>query len=77
MDQKPVTRTRTDADRIQHLADADSQGETVILETDADSGMLGEVVTTSQTRVLDEDISVADGMRDGVTGVKPKPGEEW
>jgi len=65
-----VELTKTDRDRIEQMADADGRAENVVnVEADSQGGLIGRLTTTSQTRVLDDRSSPADGMRQGPSGV--------
>lgn len=62
-----VTRTKTDTDRIEQMADAGGQVENVVNIDAGSRGFgIGSVTSSSQTRVLDEEDSPADAMRGGV-----------
>ena len=62
-----VSRTKTDEERIEQMADADGRAENVVnIEADSTGFVVGTVTSTSQTRVLDDRTTPADAMRDGV-----------
>ena len=52
------------------MCDADGRAENVVnVEADSSGGLVGRLTSTSQTRVLDEESSPADGMKRGTSGV--------
>jgi hypothetical protein len=68
-----VELTKTDRDRIEQMADADGRAENVVnVETDSRGGLIGRLTSSSQTRVLDDESSPADAMREGPSGVPDK-----
>ena len=61
-----LQRTKTDSDRIEQMADADGRAENVVnIEADNRGNLVGSVTSVSQTRVLPDEVSPADAMRDG------------
>ena len=66
MTDESVTRTKTDRDRIEQMADADGRAENIVnIEADSRGYLVGSVTSSSQTRVLPDDESPADAMREG------------
>lgn len=66
-----VELTKTDKDRIDQMADADGRAENIVnVVTDSRGGLIGRLTSTSQTRVLDDESSPADAMREGPSGVR-------
>lgn len=70
MSDSRVELTKTDRDRIEQMADADGRAENVVnVESDSRGGLVGTLTTSSQTRVLDDVTSPAEGMKSGPSGV--------
>jgi hypothetical protein len=66
----PLELTKTDRDRIEQMADADGRAENVVnVETDSRGGLIGSLTSSSHTRVLDDESSPGDAMREGPSGV--------
>lgn len=64
MTDEGVTRTKTDRDRIEQMADADGRAENIVnIEADERGYLVGTVTSSSQTRVLPDEVSPADAMR--------------
>ena len=64
MDGEALKRTKTDIDRIEQMADADGRAENIVnIEADQRGNLVGSVTSTSQSRVLPDEVSPAEAMR--------------
>ena len=72
-----VNRTRTDEDRVEHLADADGHGTHVVnMDVDVRPWLAGTVVSAVQVQALDDDLSPADALERGGLGLGEEPRTE-
>lgn len=74
---RTIDRTRTDEERIEHLAEADGNGERAVeLDVAVRPWLAGSVVSAVQTQILDGR-SPAEAMERGVVdGGRQNPGAE-
>ena len=72
-----VNRSRTDEDRVEHLADADGRGTHVVnLDVGVRPWLAGTVVSAVQVQTLDDDLSPADALERGGLDLREEPRAE-